>query len=48
MDGFADPFSICDSIFRVISPPQSCRWDNPASSRACRSRCPNSTSIPSR
>ena len=34
MEGRAAPFSICESILRVISSPHSCRWDNPASSRA--------------
>lgn len=38
----AAPFSMRESIFRVISSPQSARWDNPASSRVKRSFSPSS------
>jgi hypothetical protein len=34
MDGFAEPFSMRESIFRVMRSPQSCRWESPADNRA--------------
>ena len=45
MDGWALPFSICESIFLVIYAPQSCLWERPASIRAALILPPSSIGI---
>lgn len=46
MEGRAVPCSIWESIFRVITPAHSSRWDSPAAKRAFFSFSPNVMAIP--